>query len=331
MTPMPILKVDTAEQGMKLIRFLARRLESADEAVLHRWIRTGQVRVNSGRAKPFARIKAGDAVRLPPFAALATDAAAPPAPAPCAGQYLGDGLRVLALTKDILALEKTGGLPTQPGSGHDDSVVDRLRKLFTGQAYVPAPAHRLDKDCSGVLLAGRTHEAQMRLHALFAAKTDQKSPEKGLEKIYLAWVAGAWPHEGPLVLRDNLSKIPHAARHGAERVRAVASGEGRAALAEATLCAALPQTGLGPASMLRIRLCTGRTHQIRAQLAERGYPIIGDAKYGGPAFPQLLLHAHRLAVPPDGEAFSGLTAVSWPTHWPQPYRAFTISPESGKG
>ncbi len=315
---MNILTVDPAEQGMKLLRFLARRLAIADETLLHRWIRTGQVRVNSARAKPFALLSAGDAVRVPPFAAKAEAVKIPP-PKLAPGLDLGGNLRLLAVTDTVLALDKPGGMPTQPGSGHADSVVQRLRTLFAGQAYIPAPAHRLDKDCTGIVLAGRTHVAQKRLHELFAEKTSQAGDAKrSLEKTYLAWVRGIWPYDGVLELRDELAKGPAVGGKG-ERVRAVAQGQGAPAFAEASLCGKRLHGEAGEASLLRIRLHTGRTHQIRVQLAERGFPIIGDVKYGGGAFAYLLLHAHHVAFSSEGTDLAAFEAASWPKHWPEPF------------
>jgi 23S rRNA pseudouridine955/2504/2580 synthase len=149
---MYILHMDAAEQGMKLITFLAKRLtgqsaESSGETVsqgdLHRWIRTGQVRVNKGRAKAFDRLTAGDAVRLPPFASPLAKENTREVPV-TAEDDLGHGVTVLAAHPDFLALEKPPLLPSQPGTGHDISLVSVLREYFSGSSRAETMKPRKD-------------------------------------------------------------------------------------------------------------------------------------------------------------------------------------------
>ncbi len=326
------LVVSAAEDGMKLLRFLERRLAGDPGAsLLHKWIRTGQVRVNKGRAKPFTLLREGDMVRLPPFART-RDLAVPPPPAPPSGPDLA----VVASTAHFLVLAKPAGLPVQAGSGHADSVADRLRAAHAGQAFIPAPAHRLDRHTSGLLLVGTTHRGLQELHARFA------SPG-AIAKAYLAWVTGRWAEVRPCLLLDVLEKIRDA--DGREGMRARPGGktiplpapphadpqggdalEGTArAVVQAVRHAHIPRTALhaagmedpqaspempalwphrkhdGPpmeATLLLVRLLTGRTHQIRVQFASRGFPIIGDGRYHGPLFRPMLLHAYSLSLAP---------------------------------
>ena len=302
---MHILTVNQAEQGMKLLNFLLRRMENhTASSELHRWIRSGQVRINGKRAHAFDRLAAGDAVRLPPFAGDSarqdtTDVAVVP------GEDLGNGLRVLSVTPDFLALEKPSGLPSQPGSKQDTDVTDLLRRRFAVAAYIPAPAHRLDKKTSGILLAGKTHEAQEKLHALFARNNGNT-----VIKVYLAWVLGEWPHDGERVLTDFLAK-ESATRTQFERVRAVDKDTGKEAKCRVSRLETR-ETPLGTASLLRIVLETGRTHQIRVQLSIRNFPIIGDLKYKGPAYPLMFLHAHSITFPWKGGAVSLTSLPDWP-------------------
>ncbi len=276
------LRVGAREEGEKLLRFLERRILDAPPAsLLHRWIRTGQVRVNGGRSKPFTLLREGDEVRLPPFAAprpLAAEAGGPP--------ELGPDLPVVSCSDDLLVLAKPAGLAVQPGTGQSDSVADRLRAAYAGAAFIPAPAHRLDAPTSGLLLVPLAQKARTEVHAAFAAG--------GIGKEYLAWAAGVPPAGDSFEMLDTLEKLADA--HGFERV--VPSSEGREARATVTVL----KRGEG-ACLLRIRLHTGRTHQIRAQLAARGLPLIGDRKYNGPNHPALLLHCFRLTLP-DGRVFT---------------------------
>ncbi|MCC8194529.1 MAG: RluA family pseudouridine synthase [Deltaproteobacteria bacterium] len=303
---MHILTVNQSEQGMKLINFLSRRLENrASPGDLHRWIRSGQVRINGGRARAFDRVAAGDAVRLPPFAgesarrALAEVAVVP-------GEDLGCNLRVLAVGDDLLALVKPAGLPSQPGSKHDTDVTGILRRRFADAAYIPAPAHRLDRKTSGILLAGRTHEAQEKLHGLFA-----RQGGKDIGKTYLAWVLGAWPHADERVLADFLAKEPACGNGGFEKVRAVSGDTGKEARSRVSRVD-VRETPLGLASLLKVELETGRTHQIRVQLSIRNFPVIGDLKYKGPSYPLMLLHAYAVEFPWKGGRVSLASLPEWP-------------------
>ncbi len=310
-----MLTVNQTERDMKLITFLSRRLErEAAAAELHRWIRSGQVRVNGRRARAFDRLAAGDAVRLPPFAAAFArheDASVAVSP----GDFLDHGLRILAVTDDFLALEKPAGLPSQPGSKQETDVTDILRRHFAAAAYIPAPVHRLDKNTSGILLAGRTHEAQERLHALFSRQETAQGHAQGVEKVYLAWVAGLWPYEDEQTLVDFLAKKSAGLdRASFETVRAVDADNGKEAKSRVSRLE-IRQTPPGVSSLLRVVLETGRTHQVRVQLATRGAPIRGDLKYKGPPCSRMLLHAHALAFPWKGGRVS---LVSWPA-WPAPF------------
>ncbi len=387
-----LLTVTGEEAGGKLIRFLERRLEGGfPPAMFHKWIRTGQVRVNGKRAKPFLPLGAGDQVRLPPFALprvftgaeglipapaegspLGGDAAPGsasrhvplPSLAPCAPvgtPFLGADVPVVAMTADMLVVAKPAGLAVQGGSALTDSLVQRLADAYTHQPFTPAPVHRLDRATSGLVVIGMTHAGLQRLSALFATP-------QGVQKEYLAVVHGHWPH-APCVLSDTVEKReekgfermavvrgggmlavpPEAARglfpldggamhpeeagawcQGANAVDTVSppEGEEQEALAQAAPVPDLPsgynahcmvacvrrgvvyppKGAAIPASLLRVRLLTGKKHQIRVQLAHRGFPLVGEPRYGGPAFPQLLLHAAALRFP-DG--FTCTTPPAW--------------------
>ena len=269
--------VGAEEAGQKILQFLARRLGLAGN-MLHRWIRTGQVRRNGLRVKAFERVETGDRIRVPPFALRI---AAVPETDAASGRPLPD---IVAELPGLLVLNKPAGLPVQPGSGHTDSVASRLAAHFAHLPFKPTPAHRLDKDCSGLLLAATSYERLRSLHDAFVRRT--------LKKSYLAWVEGAWPEDAPGELRDLLEKT---GRPGREKVR---SGQGREALCE-VVCLRREERR----SLLSIALITGRTHQIRAQLSTRGHPLCGDVKYGArPRGGGLLLHAFSVELP-TGELF----------------------------
>ncbi|BFR50256.1 RluA family pseudouridine synthase [Nitratidesulfovibrio sp. HK-II] len=325
------LVVTAAEAGQKLLQYLHRRC-GAPQSAIQRWVRTGQVRINGGRCKPFDRVAEGDVVRVPPFAlaggagapdAVADDASrcapgsgsgggdvadTPAAPAPSLSS-LPPPPPVVGQAEGLLVLLKPAGLAVQPGTGHADCVTARLAAQYVGADFLPTPAHRLDRDTSGLLLVATSYARLRALSDAFAAR-------EGLVKEYLAWVAGRWPHEDARTLRDRLEKQ---GEPGRQKVRRVAqAGQGHAGPdaddeARDAACTVAPLRRGDAASLLLVRLHTGRTHQIRVQLAGRGHPIIGDRKYGGPACGQgMLLHAVRLTLP-GGERFSALP--DWTGQW----------------
>lgn len=171
---MDALTVSRAESGQKLLNFLQRRIEAA-AGELHKWIRSGQVRVNGGRSKAFDRVSEGDLVRVPPFAALkAPGSASPVRPRPAFANAFGGAaiLPVIYEDEDILVLNKPSGLPSQGGTGHADSVASLLAARFRHAEFVPAPVHRLDKDTSGLLIAGKSYAALRRLSDALAGRTE---------------------------------------------------------------------------------------------------------------------------------------------------------------
>lgn len=277
-----IAVVSSSEKGMKLIKFLERHLEDEQKSShLHRWIRTGQVRVDMKRAKAFQTLDEGQEVRFPPFAKLRLTVGNKVFSKDI---FLGADLPVLVIKDDILVLNKPSGLAVHGGTGVSDSVSKRLKDFYVDQAYIPAPAHRLDKKTSGLLLVGLSHEMQVRLHAAFH--------EDKLDKEYLCWVQGEWSL-GNIEMLDRLEK----SATGMENMEVVRGDAERGSLcrAEVEFLRSLSHKG-SLASLLKIKLITGRTHQIRAQLSSRGYPVMGDVRYGGPRYYPMLLHSYRLRI-----------------------------------
>ena len=295
------IRVTAAEAGQKLLQFLSRRFDEP-QGVLHRWIRTGQVRINGGRVKPFDRVELDDEIRVPPFAGASGKAAEAKA-VPVAGKGLPPAV---AETDDVIVFCKPSGLPVHPGTGHTDSLTTRLEAAFAGAAFVPAPVHR---ETSGLLLVGKTYAAVRRLSAALAAH------DGNVVKEYLAWVRGECPWARPRRLRDALAKRVTADR-GREKVVA---GKGAADEKPASLTVRCLEVREGR-SLVLVRLHTGRTHQIRVQLSERGFPLVGDVKYGGPRCEDgLKLHAVRLRVGKD--VYTALPP------WTGPWRVSALPPE----
>ncbi len=308
------LHVHQAESGQKLLQFLMRRL-NLPQALLHRWIRTGQVRINGGRIKPFAHVQAGDMVRIPPFALGMNQSASfekniEQCHSPDQHSSLKTSPQHLAKTEathlalpplvygdeHISIYNKPSGLPVHGGTGHEDSLAARLEAHFAHAPFKPTPAHRLDKDTSGLICVAQSYAALRLLQQAFATHS--------MHKEYLAVVHGSWPHEHTQKLRHNLAKKTHTKQ---EKVHALQDDEGKEAISLVRCIARSTKH-----SLMHIRLVTGRTHQIRVQMAQQGHPIVGDGKYGkwqGPFSKlkalkgtKLYLHSLRLTMPKSFES-----------------------------
>jgi 23S rRNA pseudouridine1911/1915/1917 synthase len=195
------------------------------------------------------------------------------------------GVEVLLEDNHLLVVAKPAGLLAQGDARRAASLVDLLAAYRREAEGKPGAAfvglvHRLDRDVSGVVLTARTSKAAARLAALF------RDRDARLEKRYLAWVEGvpdqaSGEAQAHLVRRDRVARVAQADDENAR---------------EAHLTWRLDGAGARTAR-LEVRLHTGRTHQIRAQLADAGHPLLGDPTYGGRAGKRIALHAWRLAFP----------------------------------
>jgi len=278
-------RVEPAEAGQKLLQFLARRFERGlPTSALQRWIRTGQVRIDGARAKPNTRLKPGQQIRIPPH-----DVDPRHIPAQSASE-----LSVLYEAEDFLLLDKPAGLPTHPGSGHADSVATRLRARFAACSWLPTPAHRLDRHTSGLLVVAKSYARLRELHAMWRSGQ--------VCKAYLTWVQGRAPWQETTRITDL------AAKRRVGDLEKMVVGQGKQLISHVRAVASLEKTSQANSSLVLIAPLTGRTHQIRVQLASRGYPLLGDKKYGGPSEPDtMLLHAWYLAWP----GFEHAVLPSW--------------------
>ena len=263
--------------GERLDRFVAGALSIPVEAA-RRLVRAGRVRVRGRSASHLRRLSAGDVVEIS-------------RPAPTVVAASGPVLVVLHDDASCLVVSKPPGLPVEPAGRRSASVSGaavRLGRFDVAGRVAPGLPHRLDRDTSGALLLARTDRALAALRRAFE--------EGRVVKEYLALVATpAGPPAGEGALDTPYGRDPADPRRFTTRV----SSARRARLSWRV------ERRLAGAALLRVRLETGRTHQIRVQLAEAGMPVLGDPTYGMPsdAIARQALHAERLAFPsPEGTA-----------------------------
>jgi 23S rRNA pseudouridine1911/1915/1917 synthase len=269
--------------GERLDRFLGRTLGVGVERA-RALVKGGRVKIRGKVPSEHRKLFGGEEVVVTrPRARPAAAASGDPA------------LSVLHDDPDCLVVDKPAGLPVEPAAPASPSVVGAASRLgafdVAGRA-LPGLAHRLDRDTTGCLLLARHDRALLALRAAF---------EGGLvEKSYLALVAGAPPDAGRL--DTPYGRSPEDPRRFTTRVASA-----RRARLSFTV-----RERLGGAALLEVQLETGRTHQIRVQLAEAGYPVLGDATYGvaSSAVARQGLHAWRLAFPaPSGARVAVEAAV----------------------
>jgi 23S rRNA pseudouridine955/2504/2580 synthase len=282
-----LLEVGEESEAQRIDNFLLRELKGVPKSHVYRVLRSGEVRVNSGRVKPEYRLKVGDRVRIPPVR-VAEPAAKAPAPK-----------RTLPIAYEdevLLVIDKPSGVAAHGGSGVSHGVIESLRAARPDARFLEL-AHRLDRDTSGLLMLAKKRSALTELHRMLR--------EGEVEKRYLAVAKGRWKG-GARDLKESLHKF--VTREGERRV-AVHEGGQQAFTRVRPL-----RTG-DTCSLLELRLMTGRTHQIRVHLAHAGHPLLGDDKYGdfalnkvlaGKGVKRLFLHAARLAFahPVTGDAVS---------------------------
>lgn len=265
-TPAPSVKtltVDEDSAGQRLDNFLMRHLKGVPKTHVYRIIRSGEVRVNKGRASAEQRVEAGDLVRLPPVRVSAQVQAKADAPAP-AREF-----PVLMEDEALMAIDKPAGVAVHGGSGVSFGVIEQLRRARPALANLEL-VHRLDRETSGVLLVAKKRSALKNLQDQF------RDRETG--KTYLALVLGLWP-SNKKVIDSPLFKyiVETGVGEGERRVKVVGKDDPNG-MRSITLVR-VART-VGPYTLLEVTIKTGRTHQIRVHLASQGHPIAGDDKYG---------------------------------------------------
>ena len=281
------VRVPDDREGQRLDNFLLGQLKGAPRSLVYKLVRSGQVRVNGGRAKAERKLEAGDEVRIPPLRlAEAADKGTP-------ARGLLEAMDASIVFEDarLLAINKPSGVASHGGSGIAFGAIETLRALRPKETL--ELVHRLDRDTSGLLLIAKKRSALTELQALMRE-------DGGISKRYLALLVGRMP-DGVMSVDAPLHV---GLRQGGERhVQVNASGK-------ASLSHFKVLERRGGQSYCEVRIATGRTHQIRVHAQHIGHAVAGDDKYGDEAvnkrlreqvgLKRLFLHAATLEFALEG-------------------------------
>lgn len=301
------ITVTEAENGQRFDRFLGKYMPGASQGFLHKMLRKKNIKLNGKKAEGKEKLKEGDQIQiffaeetLDKFCQTKKTVEKKQKILTAEEQQLRGQINVLFSSAHIVIFHKPAGLLSQKAVKEDDSLNDYLLSYCEEQGLVnpaeqntfrPSVANRLDRNTSGIVLCGVTTTGLQELSALLR--------NRKLEKYYYCLVQGKVKEnkkvKGYLVKeeKNNTVRFTEKTEEGAMPV------ETWYEVVEAT----------GRASLLRVRLITGKSHQIRAHLAAEGHPVVGDYKYGNRSFNDQvkresgvnyqMLHSAELYIPPD--------------------------------
>jgi len=281
------LVIDEGSAGQRIDNFLVRTLKGVPKSHIYRILRSGEVRVDGGRARPELKLAAGQTVRVPPLRVATRDDASPALPR---------DFPVLHEDAQLLIVDKPAGVAVHGGSGIRHGLIEQVRAARPELRDLEL-VHRLDRETSGVLLLAKKRSALRRLH--------DELRDGATDKHYLALVDGRWRDDKRAVKAPLLKYVT---AEGERRVSV--SKDGQPSETVFRLLRRWPQ-----ACLLDCELLTGRTHQIRAHLAHTGHPVAHDDKYGDYGWnheltrmglKRMFLHAARMRFthPASGEAMT---------------------------
>ncbi|MBX2849042.1 MAG: RluA family pseudouridine synthase [Acidiferrobacterales bacterium] len=270
------VEVDVEHAGQRLDNFLITRLKGVPKTMIYRIIRKGEVRINKGRVKQTTRLIAGDIVRIPPI----RQSAKPNADVE-GNRYAF--LKEMVLFEDdvLLVLNKPSGMAVHAGSGIKVGVIEALRAVRSDIHYLEL-AHRLDRQTSGCLVLAKKSSALKALNEDFK---NNSLKNRRLDKRYLALVMGRWKYGERRVTK---ALNTNNKRHGERHVTVDVNGSYASSIIK-------PVSANTIASLVAVKLLTGRTHQVRVHTLSEGHPVAGDERYGDTGFNKQLKQEHELS------------------------------------
>lgn len=279
--------VTDREDGQRIDNFLLKQIPGVPKSHVYKLLRSGQVRVNGGRAKPERKLAKGEEVRIPPVRmAEKGEAVRPP-------DAVLNRLRNSVIYEDAhyLAIAKPAGFASHGGTGIPYGVIEAIR-AWNKYEFIEL-AHRLDRDTSGVLLMCKSRPALLRAQRAFKEGTT--------EKRYFALVCGRWVGGD----RDVDAALVKNRLENGERYVEIDEEDGKPSHSRFT-----PQARYKEGTLCEVQIFSGRTHQIRVHALALGHPVAGDTKYGmrddqkairNKGLRRMFLHSHFLQLMADGE------------------------------
>jgi len=297
--------IDTTRDGQRIDNFLMAVLKGVPKSLIYRLLRTGKIRVNGKRIKQTYRLQTEDQVSIPAL----RESNAQNTPAKISSRIKTQIESSLLYEDDaILALNKPAGIAVHPGTNVAYGVIEVLRALRPEAEFLEL-VHRLDRETSGCLLIAKSKASLNVLHDLFRLHD--------IEKEYLVLLKGNWnlgKHTVDSAIankaneskpKKNISRDNKFKQKGNKKTQSEAAKNDHATVGKkAAITHFSPLEIYTEYSLMRVRLATGRTHQIRIHAAELGYPVVGDQKHGNFAFnrsikrlglKRMFLHAEKLA------------------------------------
>jgi len=279
--------ISEAQAGQRIDNFLLKHLKGVPKSHIYRLLRSGQVRVNSGRKKPHYKLQAGDIIRIPPVHITEEENGTVP-------EAVVETLKksIIFENNDIIAINKPSGIAVHKGSGLRFGIIEAFRQIIPEQPL--ELVHRLDRETSGCLLLAKNRQILAQLHELL-----RHEKTVHIEKTYLALLNGEWKGGGKTI-DIGISKI----KRGGEHIMQI-DKHGDRAVSHFSPMEVFHQAD-NACSLMKITIETGRTHQIRVHAQHCGFPIVGDTKYGNKTanknfrnlgLKRLFLHARQLYLP----------------------------------
>jgi len=277
--------VDENHADQRIDNFLLREIKDAPRSYIYRILRKGEVRVNKKRAKPVLKLKIGDVVRIPPIF-LEDKAKKIQAP-----DYVLKSIdaSIILEDDDLILINKPSGLAVHGGTGQKYGLIESFRQLRPEMPFVEL-VHRLDKETSGIIILAKSRGVLIELHEMLK--------DKKINKYYQTLSLGKW-QGGVQHIKNNLQRQ----QGKKQKVKVIDDDSGK--LSESIFYPIHCYKNNNQFySLLEVELLTGRMHQIRTQLADRGNPVLGDTQYGdfaenrqakkGIGLKRLFLHAFHI-------------------------------------
>ena len=303
------IEINANQSGQRFDKFLQKYMREATKSFIYKMLRKKNITLNGKKAQGNEKLEPGDKVVL--FFSKETLEKF------CGGQpRKKEGKKaafpILYEDEQILVINKPAGMLSQKAKPEDVSLVELVQQYVGCEpGFSPGICNRLDRNTSGIVVAGKTLPALQKMSELFRTRE--------VEKYYLTIVKGAMTEKKEVdgyLLKDaktNKAAVYREEKKGSSYIR----------------------TGYEPLvttremTLLRVHLMTGKPHQIRSHLSSLGHPVLGDVKYGG-AHPQInhqLLHAYELQLPKLGKPFEKISGKCFTASIPQIFYGTTIKPE----